>query len=76
MPSMKELERDAHRIFDRSLRLLPGVELNEADQLALLTELVTFLTASSPSPKYRVMAPVTSFDNGWYLARMDCSRTR
>ena len=42
VPSIKELKRDAPRIFDRSLRTLPGVELHEAEQLALLPQFATF----------------------------------
>jgi predicted O-methyltransferase YrrM len=65
VPSIKELERDAPRIFDRSLRTLPGIELNEADQLALLTEFATFYKeqpfSETPRDDIRYF-----FDNYWY----------
>lgn len=65
VPSLKELERDAPRIFDRSLRSLPGIELNEADQLALLTEFAAFYEdqpfAETPRDHLRYF-----FDNYWY----------
>jgi predicted O-methyltransferase YrrM len=65
VPSIKELRRDASRIFDRSLRSLPGVELNEAAQLALLTELATFYNeqpfSETPRDDIRYF-----FDNYWY----------
>ncbi len=65
VPSVKELERDATRIFDRSFRELPGVELNEADQLALLAEFATFYEeqpfSETPRDDFRFF-----FDNYWY----------
>jgi predicted O-methyltransferase YrrM len=65
VPSMKELERDAQRIFDRSIRSLPGVELNEARQLALLTEFAAFYNEQpfpeAPREDIRYFA-----DNYWY----------
>ena len=65
VPSIKELERDAPRIFDRSLRSLPGVELNEADQLALLTQLAAFY-AEQPWPETPRDGIRYFFDNYWF----------
>ena len=42
IPSRKEVRRHAARIFDRSLRDLPGVDLNVEDQLRLLDQLKEF----------------------------------
>jgi predicted O-methyltransferase YrrM len=65
VPSIKELQRDAPRIFDRSFRTLPGVELNEAQQLALLTQFATFYEEQpfSESPREHIRF---FFDNYWY----------
>jgi predicted O-methyltransferase YrrM len=65
VPSIKELERDAPRIFDRSLRTLPGVELNEAGQLTLLTQFATFYDEQpfSETPRNGMRY---FFDNYWY----------
>ena len=65
VPSIKELERDAPRIFDRSLRSLAGVELNQVDQLALLTKFATFYKEQpfSETPRDEVRY---FFDNYWY----------
>jgi len=65
VPSIKELERDAPRIFDRSFRMLPGVELNEAEQLALLTEFAAFYGEQpfSETPHHDIRY---FFDNYWY----------
>lgn len=65
VPSVKELQRDAARIFDRSLRSLPGIELNEADQLARLAQLAEFYDEQpfSMSPRDGVRY---FFDNYWF----------
>jgi len=42
IPSMENLYRNEARIFDRSLRQLPGVDLNVEGQLKLLDELKRF----------------------------------
>jgi len=65
VPSLKELKRDAARIFDRSLRRLPGVELNEAGQLALLAQLAPFY-AEQPFPETPRDGIRYFFDNYWF----------
>jgi predicted O-methyltransferase YrrM len=65
VPSVKELRRDAARIFDRSLKTLPGVDLNVPGQLALLTELAQFYPeqpfSQAPRDGFRYF-----FDNYWF----------
>jgi predicted O-methyltransferase YrrM len=65
VPSVKELKRDATRVFDRSLRELQGVELNEPGQLELLIQLATFYDeqpfSEAPRDDIRYF-----FDNDWY----------
>lgn len=65
VPSLKELRRDAERIFDRSLRQLPGVELHEAEQLELLAELGPFYK-EQPFPETPQRDLRYFFDNYWY----------
>jgi len=65
VPSIKELQRDAQRVFDRSFRGLPGVELNEEDQLALLTKFAMFYEEQPFSETPREDARYF-FDNYWY----------
>lgn len=65
VPSPKELQSDASRIFDRSRRSLPGVELNEADQLALLAQLATFYE-EQPFPETPREGIRYFFDNYWF----------
>lgn len=65
VPSLKELQNDASRIFDRSRRSLPGIELNEADQLALLAELATFYE-EQPFPETPREGIRYFFDNYWF----------
>ena len=50
IPSMDDVRRGADRIFDRSLRDLPGVNLNVEGQLRLLEELRAFY-AEQPFPE-------------------------
>ena len=42
IPCMAEVDRDAERIFDRSLRQLGGIDLNIDQQLTMLERLKTF----------------------------------
>jgi predicted O-methyltransferase YrrM len=65
VPSLKELERDAPRIFDRSLRSLGGIELHEAEQLKLLTEFGAFY-AEQPFPETPRDATRYFSDNYWF----------
>jgi predicted O-methyltransferase YrrM len=43
IPSQDEVEKHAGRIFDRSIRELPGVDLNVAGQLEMLQQLAPFV---------------------------------
>ena len=65
VPSLKELEADEQRIFDQSLRSLPGIELNVQSQLALLDRFAAFYAdqpfPETPRPNVRYF-----FDNYWY----------
>jgi predicted O-methyltransferase YrrM len=65
VPSIKELQRHAARIFDRSRRDLPGIELNEADQLALLPQLAAFYD-EHPFPETPRDGIRYFFDNYWF----------
>jgi predicted O-methyltransferase YrrM len=65
VPSIKELRRDSSRIFDRSLRALPGIDLHEADQLALLQEFAPFY-ADQPFPETPRDGIRYFFDNYWF----------
>ena len=65
MPSIKELRRDAPRIFDRSRRTLPGIELNEAAQLALLAQFAPFY-GEQPFPERPRDGIRYFFDNYWF----------
>lgn len=69
VPSIKELQRDAPRIFDRSLRSLPGVELNEAHQLALLTQFTPFYE-EQPFPE-TPQDGIRYFFDQYYYGRSD-----
>ncbi len=42
IPSLAETQRDAHRIWDQRARQLPGIDLQEASQLALLSEVARY----------------------------------
>lgn len=65
IPSRKELRRDQARIFDRSLRELPGIELDDAGQVALLERLgelypeQPFPVRAGPHTRYHL-------DNSWF----------
>jgi predicted O-methyltransferase YrrM len=65
VPSLKEMHRDAARIFDRSRRGLPGIELNETEQLALLAKLAPF-HAEHPFPETPRDGIRYFFDNYWF----------
>jgi predicted O-methyltransferase YrrM len=69
VPSRRQLEHDASRIFDQSFRTLAGVELNEADQVALLTKFAAFYNEQpfSETPREAIRY---FFDNYWF-ARAD-----
>ncbi|MEO7275729.1 MAG: class I SAM-dependent methyltransferase [Vicinamibacterales bacterium] len=63
--SLKELRRDGQRVFDRSYRQLPGVDIHEQEQLALLNELAAFY-AEQPFPESPKDGTRFFFDNYWY----------
>jgi predicted O-methyltransferase YrrM len=63
--SLKELEREATRIFDLSLRNFSGVDLDIAGQLALLPELAQFY-GEQPFGELRRDGLRYFFDNPWY----------
>jgi predicted O-methyltransferase YrrM len=65
VPSLKELERDAPRIFDRSLRSLAGVNLREEEQLELLREFGAFY-AEQPFPETPRDTTRYFSDNYWF----------
>jgi predicted O-methyltransferase YrrM len=65
VPSVAELRRDAARIFDRRLRTLPGLDLNEAAQLELLPRLAACY-ADQPFPETPREGTRYFFDNYWY----------
>jgi predicted O-methyltransferase YrrM len=65
IPSRKDVLRDQARIFDRSLRELPGIELHDAGQVALVQELARFYPEQPfpvrPGPRTRY-----HLDNSWF----------
>ena len=65
VPSLKELEEDAARIFDDSQRTLPGIDLDAESQLALLDRFGQYYPdqpfRETPQPDTRYY-----FDNYWY----------
>jgi predicted O-methyltransferase YrrM len=65
IPSLDAVRRDAGRIFDRSLRDLPGIDLNVDGQLQLLDELKRFY-AEMPFKDEASDAARYSFDNGFF----------
>jgi predicted O-methyltransferase YrrM len=65
VPSFGELEADEKRIFDTSLRPLPGIELNGGAQLALLDRFAAFY-AEQPFPESPRSDVRYYFDNYWY----------
>lgn len=69
VPSLKDMRRDAGRIFNRSSRRLPGVDLQEAEQLALLAQFAEFYDeqpfSDAPQTRCRYF-----FDN-YYFGRTD-----
>jgi len=42
LPSIDDVNRDARRLFAAPCRILPGIELNEPEQLALLEEIKSY----------------------------------
>lgn len=47
IPDLRDVDKDAGRIFDRSLRTIPGVDMREEAQLELFSELADTLTTWS-----------------------------
>jgi predicted O-methyltransferase YrrM len=65
VPSIKDLRRDSSRIFDRSRKVLPGIDLRESEQLALLEALAPFY-ANHPFPETPQDDTRYFFDNYWF----------
>jgi predicted O-methyltransferase YrrM len=65
IPSRKDVLRDQARIFDRSLRELPGIELDDAGQVALLNELARFYP-EQPFPVRPGSLTRYHLDNSWF----------
>jgi predicted O-methyltransferase YrrM len=65
IPSLDAVRRDGARIFDRSLRELPGIDLNVDGQLRLLDELKRFY-AELPFKDEATDQARYSFNNGSY----------
>jgi predicted O-methyltransferase YrrM len=65
IPSRKDVLRDQARIFDRSLRELPGIEVDDSGQVALLKDLARFYPEQPfpvrPEPRTRY-----HLDNSWF----------
>jgi predicted O-methyltransferase YrrM len=65
IPSLKDVRHDEARIFDRSLRELPGVDVDDAGQVALLEELSRFY----PEQPFTVRPDTRNryhVDNSWF----------
>jgi predicted O-methyltransferase YrrM len=69
VPSRQELRRDASRIFDGSKRELPGVDLREAAQVALLEEFAAFY-GEQPFPE-GPRAGIRYFTDNYWFGRAD-----
>jgi predicted O-methyltransferase YrrM len=65
IPSRKEVRRDRTRIFDRSLRELPGIDLDDAGQVALLEALARYYPEQPFTPE---PSPHTRYHlrNSWF----------
>lgn len=65
LPDLDDVRHRRNEIFDRSAREIPGIDLNEAAQLALLAQLQPFYEEqpfpAAPSPGMRYY-----FENGFY----------
>ncbi len=64
LPSLAEVRRDEFRIFEES-RCLPGVDMRDADQVALLEQLATYY-ATAPFPEHRTNKYRYFYENGAY----------
>jgi hypothetical protein len=65
LPDLEDVRRRRREIFDRSARSLPAIDLNEAAQLALLSELQRFY-AEQPFQAARAPGLRYHFENGFY----------
>lgn len=64
IPSLDEVKRDEHRLFERS-RDLVGIELNEARQLELLNRFRRYY-AELPFPEHKIAEYRYFYENPWY----------
>ena len=76
LPSLEELARDTPRLFEPPSATVPGVELNEAKQLALLEEIkryyaeLPFPTQKSPAFRYYYDNLAYSYSDAIFLYGM------
>jgi predicted O-methyltransferase YrrM len=76
IPSLSELGQDAYRLFGPPSRTIPGIELNEAGQLALLDALkpyyreVPFPEHKSPGRRYFFENRMYSYSDAIFLYAM------
>lgn len=65
IPSLEDVRRDHARIFDRSRRELPGIDVDDAGQVELLEALARFYPeqpfTAAPDPRNRY-----HLDNSWF----------
>jgi predicted O-methyltransferase YrrM len=65
LPSLEDVRRDRARIFDRSRRDLPGIDVDDAGQVELLEALARFYPeqpfTAAPDPRNRY-----HLDNSWF----------
>jgi hypothetical protein len=64
IPSLDEVKRDEHRLFERE-RELAGIELNEARQLELLRRFRRYY-AELPFPEHKTAEHRYFYENEWY----------
>jgi predicted O-methyltransferase YrrM len=65
IPARADLRRDQARIFDRSLRELPGIDVDDAGQVGLLEELAHFYP-EQPFPVRPAQGTRYHLDNSWF----------
>jgi predicted O-methyltransferase YrrM len=66
IPDHEEIERDAGRLFGRPPKTLPGIDLHEPEQMALLKELQRHYPP--PVPDTKTVGHRYFFLNDWYPA--------
>jgi predicted O-methyltransferase YrrM len=67
VPSLREVRRDEAAIFDLppTVRTLPGLNLHEEEQLALLEELAAYY-AEQPFPRHKETGSLYYFENEYF----------